>query len=529
MEVIDPIKFIKKLWPDITLYDRQREILYSLRDNDETICRAANQLGKDFIAGLGVLWFFLSRQPCRIVTTSVDATQLNAVLWGEIRRFIQTSAFPLTSTEGGPILVNDLHLRKVVNGQVCGISYVLGRVAATTGEGMLGHHVAKTGDLIPRTLFVSDEASGVPTVYYDKADTWADRKLVIGNPFPCANFFKEASKRGDKPRTGRDGYYTKIIKIKAEDSPNVRLGLEQTRRGLPVTNEMLIPGVKDYATYLKNRELWDRIKQCIQLDAEFYEGAEVLMFPPQWLDRAERIGNELLGKFPKALTLGVDSAHGGDNTSWAGANKRLLLYLESSKTPDTSVIPGKSLALAHQLGVRDDDILFDAGGGGKPHADRLRSKGHRVRIVAFGEAATNVNTFKRMKTSKEKVEEKEAKTVYKNRRAEMYGMLRELLDPTNGPTEGFGIPSEIMNRPRSDGGPSLRQQLAPIPLLYDDEGTLYLLPKNKKPKTKSAFEEGEVKSLTELIGCSPDEADSVVLAIFGMMHKPTRVTAGALA
>ena len=143
-----------------------------------------------------MLWFFLTRHPCRVVTTSVDHTQLEGVLWGEIRRFIQQAAYPLDSTKGGPLLVNHLHLRKVVRGQVCGLSYLLGRVAAK-GEGMLGHHIADTGDGVPRTLFVADEASGVEDISFERAETWAKRILVIGNPYPCSNFFYKGVKAGD--------------------------------------------------------------------------------------------------------------------------------------------------------------------------------------------------------------------------------------------------------------------------------------------------------------------------------------------
>jgi phage terminase large subunit len=159
--------------------------------------------GKDFVAGFIALWFFLSRQPCRVVTTSADGPQLEAVLWGEIRRFIQTSVVPLEGEKGGPLVVNHLHLRKLDpgTGKVCGISYVIGRVAAK-GEGMLGHHVAETGDGVPRTLFIADEASGVDDQSYKASDTWARRKLVIGNPYPTSNFFKKGVKGGDLPAPG---------------------------------------------------------------------------------------------------------------------------------------------------------------------------------------------------------------------------------------------------------------------------------------------------------------------------------------
>jgi hypothetical protein len=171
----------------------------SVRDNDETFVYAGNMLGKDFVAALSVLWFFLTRHPCRVVTTSVDHTQLEGVLWGEIRRFIQSAKYPLDSNQGGPLVVNHLHLRKMVKGKMCGLSYLLGRVAAR-GEGMLGHHIARVGDGIPRTLLAIDEASGVEDINYERGDTWAERKLVIGNPYPPAlgcTFFKKACKAGN--------------------------------------------------------------------------------------------------------------------------------------------------------------------------------------------------------------------------------------------------------------------------------------------------------------------------------------------
>lgn len=148
--VKDPFQFARLLWPDVKFYNKQMEIIQSVMDNDETFVPAGHQLGKDFVSGFIVLWYFLTHHPVRIVTTSADHAQLESVLWGEIRRFIQTAKYPLEHTKGGPLVNNHLHLRKIVNGEMCGISYVLGRVAAK-GEGMAGHHAENT-------LWLGDEA-----------------------------------------------------------------------------------------------------------------------------------------------------------------------------------------------------------------------------------------------------------------------------------------------------------------------------------------------------------------------------------
>jgi hypothetical protein len=42
---LDPAGLKDVLWPDVVFYDKQWEIIYSLRDNDETMVVAGNMLG----------------------------------------------------------------------------------------------------------------------------------------------------------------------------------------------------------------------------------------------------------------------------------------------------------------------------------------------------------------------------------------------------------------------------------------------------------------------------------------------------
>jgi hypothetical protein len=211
--IIDPIKFCNTLWPNVRFYKEQKEIIYSVHENYETVVPAGNMLGKDFVSAFICLWFFMSRHPVRIVTTSADFGQLKSVLWGEITNFIQTSKYPLYHDRGGPLLVHsDLNIYKMVEDKTrkdgrkkrCGLSYLSGRVAKK-GEGMLGHHVTKEDvysegevidDGIPRTFFLADEASGIDDITFTNAATWAKRVLIIGNPYPCSNYFYRAVMEG---------------------------------------------------------------------------------------------------------------------------------------------------------------------------------------------------------------------------------------------------------------------------------------------------------------------------------------------
>lgn len=207
----DPVRFVKWLWPTVELYDKQRAILESIRDSYETYVVAGNMLGKDYTAGLAALTFFLTRNPVRIVTTSADYSQLEAVLWGEIKRFLGCAKYPLVSERGGPVIANHLHLKKRLKNRAsglwdeCPLSYCIGRVTRK-GEGMLGHHVADVGDGVARTLFIGDEASGVEDEARSRAMTWAKRMLFIGNPYPPSlgcTFFKAGVQAGDLPAKGK--------------------------------------------------------------------------------------------------------------------------------------------------------------------------------------------------------------------------------------------------------------------------------------------------------------------------------------
>ena len=94
-------------------------------------------------------------------------------------------------------------------------------------------------------------------------------------------------------------------------------------------------------------------------------------------------------------------------------------------------------------------------------------------------------------------------------------MLRELLDPAVNP-DGFGIPGEYEE---------LFRQLRPLPLWFDEEGRMYLPPKQRKPSDKGTTEKITLQSL---LGCSPDEADSLVLMVYALKSKAKRVVAGAM-
>lgn len=204
-KLTDPRHVQRLFWPDVNFYDKEWEVIYSVKENDETFVPASNMMGKDYVSGfiaIGSILFpeaFLlhsqDRPPLstevRVVTTSVKDDHLR-VLWGEIGRFVQSSEYPLDRKQGGPLIINHRDIRKltsVKDQRECKISYLRGMVSER-GEGMAGHHAAYT-------LIIGDEASGLSRMVYTQSDTWARRKLFIGNPNSGSEFFEEYCEAGD--------------------------------------------------------------------------------------------------------------------------------------------------------------------------------------------------------------------------------------------------------------------------------------------------------------------------------------------
>lgn len=506
---IDPLRFVAICWPSMQLYDKQRDVLLSVRDNLETFVHAANELGKTRIAAVAAIWWFASRTPARVITSSSSETQLKSILWSEINSLIQQAALPL------PFRVTTLSVEKLKAPgamETEPLDYLIGHVTNAV-ENFQGHHLPNDR---PRVLAIFDEASGIPDDFYDAADSWADRKLVIGNPLSTSNFFYKKCKAGDvaDPAGGR-GLLRKVIHISGRDSPNVRAALRWREVGQEGQPPLMIPGLLSHDDYVRREREWDEVKKTTRLFGKFYEGSQAKLFPPAWLDLAMD-GNHWLGlqrRQRQVQAIGVDVAGGGrDNSVWTLIDRHGVIEQIVENTPNTMTIPGRTIALIRDHKLDASQVAIDVGGLGKGVCDRLWEQGYRIHAINFGESAGKKET-----TQVVPDRETDPKKAFKNRRAEMYGMLRERMEPPfeddgeaaravqlAGTWEPFALPPDAY---------LLREELGVLPLQYDSEGRLFLPPKDPGRAKAAGF-----VSIQSLLGRSPDRADSLVLAIFALKH-----------
>lgn len=322
--------------------------------------------------------------------------------------------------------------------------------------------------------------------------------------------------------TAEKGYHRRVFHISAYDSPNVRLGMEQVKRGIQPTNKIIVPGVISYEELQKRLATWDSIRVRIGIEGHFYDGAELLLYPPQWLDRAEKLAEYYLQKTTKryAESIGIDCGEGVADTVMIAGDRMGIIEAKGKKTPDPNQILTDAMEfIKRHSSVPHDRVVADLGGGGRWLASMLRQKGYNIRTVAFG--STPIQEIKRGRTFyNEKVDVREDKGGYTNLRSQMFYELREWLDPTLN--HNFSIPKEYME---------LRRQMSPIPLWYDAEGRIYLPPKQlRSDQRKGRLDDNaqDKTTLNKLIGCSPDWVDALVLTVHGMRHKAHQLVAGVL-
>lgn len=532
----DPVALQRVLWPRVRLANYQERILWSLWDTPETIMTAGNELGKDFVVALGTWLFIITRHPFRVVPTSANEKHLS-VYWGEMGKLKAACAYPLDYREGGPFKMDTEKIVLMVNGKQCPVSYVLKMVAGPDSlDAMAGHHVPEVGPgagfdccgetidwPLPRTLFIADEASSVNDAHIQRTSGWRKRMLLFGNPWTCDNYFRQAVEgrpgTGDvggdmlfDPERPEKGFIRRVFCLSAEDSPNVRYARHEQSQGQDPSGRMIVAGLKSWEKYQTDLRTMDAVRQCVQLHGKFYKGGEQYLFPPDWLAHAEQLAYDLAtgGKKRTARGMGVDPAEGGDDCAWTVVDEHGLLEQVVYKTPDTNVIPEQTKALIRQHNLDPGQCVFDRGGGGKQHADRMRGEGWPVRSLSFGTPKKAEPRWGKTFPD-ERHEDSELSDAYTSRRTEMYDRLSRRMNP-NGPQGGFAVPRHCAEAHR---------QLAFFPRIYVD-GKLYLPPKTRKPGAKMMTE----KTLVELIGNSPDEADSLVLAVWAMENPAHVVVVG---
>jgi len=92
----------------VNLWDKQVQIVESIRDHSNTCVASGHGVGKTFISAVATLWFLCTHDQSRIITTAPTNRQVESILWAEIWSLYNNSRVPL----GGKLLKTSLAIEE---------------------------------------------------------------------------------------------------------------------------------------------------------------------------------------------------------------------------------------------------------------------------------------------------------------------------------------------------------------------------------------------------------------------------------
>lgn len=250
----EPTYFVSDFLGD-ELWDKQEDIINSVRDNPITTVRSCHGIGKSFIAARTALWFLNAYPDSIVVTTAPTFRQVENIIWRYMRSAYKQSKRPL----GGKILKTRLEVDEEW--------YAIG-ISSDDPDKIQGFH-PKSGHI----LVIIDEAAGVDEDVYVAADAIMSslhaRMLMIGNPTSLGGRFYES--QHTDPKASK-------IAISCFDTPN-----------------------------FKNNGI-ETIDDLLEMDEDNIEIVAPHLITPQWVkDKVTRWGVDsplfqarCLGQFPSA-------------------------------------------------------------------------------------------------------------------------------------------------------------------------------------------------------------------------------------
>ncbi len=361
----DPALFANHIL-GVSLWERETEILQSIRTHRRTAVKACHAVGKTYTLAVAALWW-LARYPEGIVlTTSPTQRQVRTQLWSKIRRAVERAKVPYPKLK-----MTELKFRDDNN-------FAIG-FSTNQAENFQGYH----GKYV---LIIADEAPGIESGIWDAvAGTMAGGKVHIvmaGNPTISSGAFFDAFTK--------DRGLWNCFTIDAFDSPNLEgLSLEQLLRLDPAKGGPLDRNPISYL--VTKRWVYDQYQSWWHGDegsspnwlsrvlARFPDQAQNALIKMVWLERARQRALQApvtaVGSAP--LFAGVDVGAGHAETvvyvcecnyersrivrmcAWRGEDTRgqVVNFLNEFR-PRLAVVRVDSIGIGHNFGLHLRDCRF---------------------------------------------------------------------------------------------------------------------------------------------------------------------------
>jgi phage terminase large subunit len=369
----DPVLFANHIL-GVTRWEREAEILQSIKRHRRTAVKACHSVGKTFSLALAALWW-LARYPEGIVlTTSPTQRQVRTQLWSEIHRAVERAKVPYPKLK-----TTELKFRDDNN-------FALG-FSTNQAENFQGYHGKQV-------LIIADEAPGIESGIWDAvAGTMAGGNVHIvmaGNPtIPSGAFFDAfAKERG----------LWNCITIDAFDSPNLKgLGLEQLLHLDPAEGGPLDHNPFPYLVTKRwvhdQRLLWWHGSESSSPNwlsrvlARFPDQAQNALIKMVWLERAKQraLQNPVSDSGSAPLVAGVDVGGGEAETvvyvCESNHDRRRIIAMGAWRAEDTR---GEVVNFLNQFRPRLSLVRVDGTSIGHNFGLHLRDCRFPVELINVG-------------------------------------------------------------------------------------------------------------------------------------------------
>lgn len=338
----------------------QRDALRIVSRQDRLAIRSGHGVGKTSLLSWLVLWFILTRFPCKIAVVANSENQLKDTIWPEISVWAQR--LPAELREQLILEKERIYLKAAPDS-----SFATARTASKDNpdalQGLHSEHM----------LFLLDEASGLAEAVFERAlgalSTPGAKVVMAGNPTRLSGFFYEAF-HGNRSRWA-------CMKVSCEDVPRARHHIEDIIQTY---------GVESNA-------------YRVRVLGEFPATEDEQIVPLELLEAAVKREVEPSETF--RVVWGLDVARYGDDRS-ALAKRRGNVLLEEIRwwrKKDTMQTAGLVMEAYKKTPPEDrpSEILVDVIGVGAGVVDRLGEMGLPVRGVNVSERAAADERFSRLR------------------------------------------------------------------------------------------------------------------------------------
>jgi hypothetical protein len=423
----DPVRYANTTM-NTSLWSEQVCILESVRDNRYTVVPSAHDLGKTFLASVAsAAWLGdTDAHPLGeafVVSTAPTAQQVSAILWREIKKHHKRCNLPGYITMGGQ------PEWKLDDGELVGY----GRKPADYDDtGFQGLHARFV-------LIIADEAAGIPKQLWDAIDAIATnenaRVLAIGNPKAGQTHFRSVCNVGSGwNRIHLDGLRSPNMTEQAvRQYPELhQYMLEQ---GIPFSTEKVSPLLREHL--LSPLWVYERMQRWgvqrsedgtwstsplweEKVRGQFPTDDDWAVIPLSWVEAAiARWYAYDHSREPRGQrTFAVDVArYGDDENAIADRTGYVVHSVTRFGEVDTMTTANRVRTLLEYPASR---AVIDVIGVGAGVYDRL---------VEQGKNAMTFNSS--VKTS---AKDSTGEFTFPNTRSAAWWNLRELLDPSAGPT-----------------------------------------------------------------------------------------------